>query len=151
MAMQQKTTLRASDIDSSLPDVDLPVTILTRLAAIEFPWPSEANLILKFQTFTGEASRKFPQAEKTIHLQTEQQPGLPEDDVVDDRGKLVLAAGEQQRPVPSISEIRAMSLPGGPAVVATLGELIDLARQAIYLTAIELNPEWSDAVEDKQQ
>jgi hypothetical protein len=149
MAMQQQKTIKASDIIRTLPDVDIPVTIVTRLAAIEFPWPSESNLVLKFQTFTGEASVKFPQAEKTIHLQGDAQPGLPETDILDDKGDVAVSAGEQQSPIPSVSDVRALKIPDGPVVITTLGELIDLARKAIYLTAIELNPDWSGAVEDK--
>lgn len=149
MAMQQTSNVDGQDISPVLSGQELTLQVNTRLRELKFPYPSDENIQFVFETFVGSASAGHHQTDTVIHLQKEPQPGVPSEDVVDESGEVLLRAGEQQSPIPSIEQVRAMPLQEGPITIKTFGELFDVSRRAIYLAAMRLNSNWSDAIEDE--
>lgn len=147
MAMQQDKDFNARDINPILPDMQVPVSVTTRLRELQFPYPSAENMVFVFEAFVGGVTGT-KQPDITIKFTADPQPGNPPEDVVDDDGNVVVAANAYSAPIPGIGQLRGMPLPGGPVSVTTFGDLFDVSRHAIYLAVMTLNPNWADAVED---
>mgnify|MGYP007107473859 CR=1 FL=1 len=146
MAHKQNQKVKARDINPLFPPgLELDMDVVTRLSAIEFDPDGSQRLVFSTTVSNGEVSEATDGL--TIHLQLEAQPGDPPEDVLDDDGNVVIAAGEFSPSVPSLADVLARPLAGGPKP-KTIGELLDLSRRVIYLTVKQLDPRLADGVEE---
>lgn len=140
MSILKTTSLPLSSLTGYDLSGDVSVDITYRIHSQETVAPSAKNLALFVEAVDKSGARIGDL--RAYRFGTEPSPADPPSDILDPvTGQILVAAGENMPPLPSVSDLRAMPLPGGPKTVATVGDLWDFVRRIQYEMLVALDPE----------
>ena len=144
MAIGQTVQLNIAELTKGImPSQTVDAAIATRLDSVEFF--RDGGIAFTFSTRLGGAEK--PITVTRVQLGTEPIPAEPPEDILDENGNVLMAAGCNRPRVPSISEMRETKNSEALKAAETWGETLDAARSLLYQTAIALNPAWANGQE----